>query len=174
MSIRMRVQVFSLAVATLLGAAFAADAATLTGGFTATPGCSNFSSTVGTFTSTRDNTGTAQEAYYYEVVDGAGTVVARYPAAGTYTNPFPYTGTYGGATLGYTSQPAFNPLTVRWVSPAGNGQPEQVFYENVAFCASLPNAAATVPTLGGWGVALLSGLLAAAGVLALARGRGLA
>jgi len=154
----------------VLGLPAPSGAATLTGGFTATPGCTDFTMTEGTFTTTRDNTGAAEEAYYYEVRDGVGTLLARYPLSGTYSWAYPSSNVYGGVTLPYNiTTPSYNPLTVRWISPAGNGQLEQVFYENTGTCQGLQEAVDPVPTLQGWGVLLLASLVLAAGVIVLLR-----
>jgi hypothetical protein len=113
------------------------QAATLSG-FSVTLSCSGFSTTTGTLTYDRDNTGTYDEAYYYRVTDGAGTMIARYPSDGTWDATLGETEEYGGTDLTYNlGAPTANPITFEWISAAGNGLDEQVAYSASGTCDTM-------------------------------------
>ncbi len=117
-----------------------AKAMTVGGGFSTTPNCTAFVETSGTATWDRNNSGSGLELYYYQAVDGAGTVLVRYPSSGTYSAPLGTT-SYGNPsfTFAYTTLPAYNPITVQWISVAGNGFAQQTVYSNTGTCPGLPN-----------------------------------
>ncbi len=98
-------------------------------GLTVEFGCTSWSYYSYTFTLDRDNTGSGQEAFYIEIVDGNGVLLHRYPSSGTAAFSL---GTYwegDNIGVGYNvTNPTADPITLRWVSVAGNGFDEQVPY----------------------------------------------
>jgi hypothetical protein len=84
------------------------------------------------FTADRDNTGAGSEAYAITGTDGYGNVIVLY------SNQFPVgdTGPFGSGP--WTTAPLANPLTLRFVSLAGNGFSEQLVMEVTGECEGLP------------------------------------
>ena len=81
----------------------------------------------------RDNTGAGREYAYLRGYDGAGTQILFVED----TRPV-------GSDIGFAPvypwdvAPAYNPLTVRLVSPAYEGLPEQILFNVVGECEGLP------------------------------------
>lgn len=86
----------------------------------------------------RDNTGAGAEHYAQMVTDGYGTVLAIIQ----YTDNFSGTDTY---TVPYVTAPAGNPITAKFVSLAGNGLAEEVYYRNTFYCPGLPDVGFSGP-----------------------------
>jgi hypothetical protein len=91
----------------------------------------------GSFTSDRDNTGLGAELFSLNVTDGAGTVLwsqsfGALPVGVTVTLAGP------GTTFGYTATPKYNPITLSYNSPAGNGYESQHFAFDTGICDDLP------------------------------------
>ncbi len=82
----------------------------------------------------RDNTGIGEESARIEVHDGAGTLLLLF------VNQLPL-GTYTLGSSLYATAPAFNPITFRFYSEAGNGLSEVLAYEQSGACPGLPTAA---------------------------------
>jgi len=125
---------FALALG-LFGLAAAADGA----GVAFNLDCGGFSST-GHMLLTRDNTGTGRESFTVSAIDGLGNVIY----AGT-PDSFFVGGTVSwqdGGTYAWTRAPQYNPITLRVVSLAGNGQPAEVAAVAVGACAGLPTVTA--------------------------------
>ena len=85
------------------------------------------------FQSDRDNTGSSLEAYTFYGYDGSGSLIHVFSSSVSvgFTGPvgsFPWNG----------APPQYNPLTLRFVSHAGNSLPEQVVFEITGNCAGLP------------------------------------
>jgi hypothetical protein len=94
--------------------------------------CSGFSDLApNTVTFDRDNTGTGNEAYQYVATDGAGTSIY------TLSNQLPL-GSYTLGSASFTQAPAYNPITVKLISPAGNGYSAQTIFSIQGTCAGLP------------------------------------
>lgn len=81
----------------------------------------------------RDNTGTGEEAIRLEITDGYGAVIFSYSYSNTLQS---FSGGIGD--LSYNTAPAANPITVRVISLAGNGLPEQVDFVAHGECVGLP------------------------------------
>ncbi|MCZ7540415.1 MAG: hypothetical protein M5U29_10980 [Anaerolineae bacterium] len=84
------------------------------------------------FTTDRDNTGTGDEAYTVTGTDGYGNVLFFYSSQ----RPVGITSVFGSAL--WTTAPLANPLTLRFVSLAGNGFSEQLVMELTGECDGLP------------------------------------
>jgi hypothetical protein len=112
--------------------------------------CTNFTAAgTGAHILDRDTTGTGQEQIRIDVTDGAGTLIYTF----SYSN---FLGNYAGGMIGttpYNTAPQYNPITVKVISLAGNGFPEQV-QTFQGSCAGLPTFVAPqepgliVPNLG--------------------------
>lgn len=94
----------------------------------------------GSFTTDRDNTGYGYERYSISVVDGAGTVLWT---TGSQIRPIGFTSVLSspGTTTPYTTLPAYNPLTLVYDSPAGNGLESQHLVFDSGYCEGLLNYA---------------------------------
>lgn len=166
------------------------DGATLSGGtapgaiesrkFTINPpglggisvGCVGVTDAGSSFTSDRDNTGSGQEAYVITATDGVGTLIHSFSNAVNVGVTAPL-----GSFSWNLAAPLANPITVRFVSNAGNGLPSQLVFQITGTCSTLPSpvsAAAPVPVMSPWGLAGLTLAFAglAAGWLRTRRGRG--
>ncbi len=102
-----------------------------------TLGCTSFTVLVGgSYTLDRNNTGSGTEQYTIRVVDGAGTVVWSESGLGLvgFTAPL----AFAGFTAPYTSTPSYNPITLVYDSPAGNGYESQQLVFGSGTCAGLP------------------------------------
>lgn len=105
-------------------------------------GCEGFTSNGGGFNMTRDNTGAGREEFVISAVDGAGNTIFApvtedfFVGGSVFIDP--------GVTFNWTRSPQANPLTVSVVSPAGNGQPEQVVYTVSGTCSGLEQGSAPV------------------------------
>ncbi len=116
-------------------------------GLSATLDCDSFDFSAHTITTDRDNTGANAEGYIIRVADGNGANLYNFDASagvilGTIEN-------IPAGTEAYTSTPNSNPLTVEYISIAGNGLPEQVAFSATGACSLLDagSAAKSVPTL---------------------------
>ncbi len=91
---------------------------------------------------TRDNTGIGVENLYYLALDGAGTPILNVSdnrsvgSSSILTLSFPW-----------DSSPAYNPITLYLISPAGNGFEEQVHLVGTGDCDGLPDYMAS-PAIG--------------------------
>ncbi|MCL4238290.1 MAG: hypothetical protein KJ047_08585 [Anaerolineae bacterium] len=94
--------------------------------------CAGFTDLGSDFTADRDNTGTGYEAYTITGTDGYGNVIF------SFSNQFSvgFTAPFGFAL--WTTAPLANPLTLRFVSLAGNGFSEQLVMEVTGECEGLP------------------------------------
>ena len=109
----------------------------------------------GIITLDRDNTGTGDENFEIKAVDFSGTVL------NDFFNSLPLGG-YVFGDLVFTTAPTANPITVSFISLAGNGLPEQLVFSQQGTCGS-------IPVLSHWGLILLAGLLGAAALMLLLR-----
>lgn len=73
-----------------------------------------------TYHVSRDNTGTGDEHYAYLVTDGAGNVLLDFDSQDKFNGTDNFTDPFDRA-------PSANPVTVQWVSFAGNGLPQEVY-----------------------------------------------
>ncbi len=85
----------------------------------------------------RDNTGALAEAFIISAIDGAGNTILEpvsdvFFVGGTVSWP-------EGDSYDWTTAPRYNPIRLQIVSVAGNGQAEELVYENISNCAGLPN-----------------------------------
>jgi hypothetical protein len=129
-------------IITLLALTFAAlpASAANNGDATFSLGCDGFQGTGGSVTLDRNNTGTSREAFVVSATDGFGNVIYA-----PVQDSFFVGGTVswaGGDIVPWTSAPQANPLTLRVVSPAGNGFAEQLVTLATGSCASLPTFSA--------------------------------
>jgi len=151
---------FSLLVLAVLVAASSSQALTYEGTVVLT--CTDVTAAgTGAAILDRDNTGAGREGVRLDVTDGAGTLLFTL----TFQNIL---GTYSGGlipTEAYTTPPAFNPLTFRATSLAGNGLPAVESVTAQGTCAGLPRALVKAPTLSPLALASLATLLAATGFL---------
>lgn len=100
-------------------------------------GCAGFVSRGSQLALNRDNTGALAEAFIISAIDGAGNTIFEpvsdvFFVGGTINWP-------AGDSYSWTAVPRYNPIRLQIVSVAGNGQAEQVVYENVSNCPGLPN-----------------------------------
>jgi hypothetical protein len=112
-----------------------AQAATMQSALTITLGCTSFTSSGSAFLADRDNTGSNVESVRAVVVDGKGTQVFL----NAITVPVGNSNSVGFGTFGYSAAPAYNPITFKLISNAGNSLPEQVFYTATGNCPGLPD-----------------------------------
>lgn len=98
--------------------------------------CEGFTSSSGSILLDRDNTGQSSEAFIVSATDGAGNIIYE-PKQDSFFVGGSVAWT-GNTIYLWTAQPAFNPITLRIVSPAGNGQPEQLIALATGSCAELP------------------------------------
>ncbi|MAS37508.1 MAG: hypothetical protein CL610_26160 [Anaerolineaceae bacterium] len=100
-----------------------------------TVGCEGFRSDGGQLVLNRDNTGAQSEAFVVSAIDGAGNIIyePEYDVffVGTTVTIEP------GTEASWTSSPIYNPLTLRVVSPAGNGLDAQVIASAIGTCEGL-------------------------------------
>lgn len=99
--------------------------------------CAGFVSQGSELDLNRDNTGALAEAYIISAIDGAGNTIFEpisdvFYVGGKVNWP-------AGDSYDWTTAPRYNPIRLQIVSVAGNGQPEQVVYQNVSNCEGLPN-----------------------------------
>jgi Bacterial SH3 domain len=85
----------------------------------------------------RDNTGALAEAFIISAIDGAGNTIFEpvsdvFFVGGAINWP-------AGDSYDWTTAPRYNPIRLQIVSVAGNGQAEQLVYENISNCPGLPN-----------------------------------
>lgn len=102
---------------------------------TLTPNCSGFASRGGYIITDRDNTGRSREAIVITAVDGSGRTLYEN------TSIYPLNQRIAfdeGAHIRWSAAPRYNPITLRIVSVAGNGQQEQLIYLVRGTCAGLP------------------------------------
>ncbi len=91
-----------------------------------------------TYSTNRDNTGTGAEHYGYIVTDGGGTTI--------YSELFTDIGFWPDSwTEPYSPAPASNPITARFLSFAGNGLPEVVYYTTSYNCPGLTQGSFSGP-----------------------------
>ena len=102
--------------------------------------CQGFESVGGSLALNRDNTGAFSEAFVVSAIDGAGNTIyeADYDVFFVGTSVT----VEAGAGDSWTQSPRYNPLILQVVSPAGNGQEEQVIAEVIGSCSQLPRFAA--------------------------------
>lgn len=154
-----RTFVACVALTMLLGAATAARADSYTGSLTIT--CTDaFDFGPGIITLSTDNTGTGVENFEIKAVDGNGTVLQDFFNSLTL-------GDYVFGDLAFTTPPQVNPITVSFISLAGNGFPETVVFAQTGLC----QGAAAIPTLSHWGLIALTSLLAMAALFMMIRRR---
>ncbi len=102
----------------------------------------------------RDNTGTGQEAYQVVGTDGAGNVIYQFSNSVTVGSTL----SQPPATVPWMAAPQYNPLTLRIISLAGNGLPEQVPVNISGTCQGLPTFSTAVPTMNEWGMIIFSSI----------------
>ncbi len=115
----------------------------------------------------RDNTGTGEEAYQVLGTDGAGNVIYGVSFSlpvGTVTPQPP-------VLVPWITAPQHNPLTLRIVSVAGNGFPEQVLVNISGACQGLPTFSKAVPTMNEWGMIVFSAIAGLGSVYFIRRRR---
>jgi hypothetical protein len=91
----------------------------------------------GSLTFNRDNTGNRSESWTVEIIDGAGTIL--YTASGI--SPVGSIASFGfpGAVYPYTATPQYNPISLIYESPAGNGLNPQSLVLDSGSCEGLPS-----------------------------------
>jgi hypothetical protein len=91
----------------------------------------------GSLTFNRNNTGVGSESWTVEIIDGAGTVL--YAASGA--SPVGSIASFGfpGAVYPYTATPQYNPISLVYDSPAGNGLGGQSLVLDSGTCQGLPS-----------------------------------
>ncbi len=108
--------------------------------------CAGFTGGGGSILLNRDNTGADRESFIVSATDGVGKIIYD-PAVDQF---------FVGATISWsdaskvawTSSPTYNPLTIRVVSRAGNGFPEQLVTLASGSCEGLPTYGALPQGLG--------------------------
>jgi hypothetical protein len=125
-----RFALFALAIVGLAVPAVATQA--FSGSGNGIVGCTGFTDLGSSFTADRDNTGTAQEAYQFIGTDGAGNVFHFFASSVNVG----FTGPVGN--FSWSGTPQYNPLTVRFISLAGNGFQEQLVAQWTGECPGLP------------------------------------
>jgi hypothetical protein len=103
-----------------------------------------------TFKTDRDNTGTGYEMVTITVTDGAGNNLISTGGGSVPLGTLITIHSSGGPSP-FDTPPQCNPLTLRIISDAGNGLPEQLFFEATGACSTLPSCGIAVPTLNEWG-----------------------
>lgn len=104
-----------------------------------TTDCAGFASQGGGFVADRDNTGQGRERFTITATDGVGNVIFGPVSESIFVGSrltFPE-----GMRFNWAQRPIANPLTVRVVSPAGNGVPEQAVYTVRGICPGITTAA---------------------------------
>ncbi len=111
--------------------------------------CTQFCLNAGTtLTFNRDNTGHSEEIIGVVITDGLGNII--YSEGGSAA--IPSSVILGSSSCNaYQFSPKANPITLQFISNAGNGLPEQIAYQTIGTCQGLPIAAA-IPTLNEWGM----------------------
>ncbi|MBP8974695.1 MAG: hypothetical protein KBH93_12545 [Anaerolineae bacterium] len=94
--------------------------------------CAGITDLGSSFTADRDNTGTGNEAYTITGTDGYGNVIFSLSAQ----RPLGWSGSFGSGP--WATAPLANPLTLRFISLAGNGFSEQLVMEVTGECDGLP------------------------------------
>jgi hypothetical protein len=125
-----RFALFALAIVGLAVPAVATQA--FSGSGNGIVGCTGFTDLGSSFTADRDNTGTAQEAYQFIGTDGAGNVFHFF------ANAVPVGSVGSVGDFPWSGTPQFNPLTLRFISLAGNGFQEQLVAQWTGECPGLP------------------------------------
>lgn len=105
----------------------------LTGSGSGTVSCTGFTDLGSSYTADRNNTGVGNEAYYFAATDGAGNTIHYFASA----VPVGFVAPIGNF-LWNAGVPQYNPITLRFVSIAGNGFQEQLVGEWSGNCAGLP------------------------------------
>jgi len=99
-------------------------------------GCEGFQSRGGDIILNRDNTGQNRERFIIYATDGNGNMIygphEEWSYIGSFINLPP------GLFFSWSSAPTANPLTVRVISPEGNGEREQWLYTATGSCGNLP------------------------------------
>ncbi len=126
---------FMLVASLMLAVIFPVSAAT-NDTATFTIGCDGFSGTGGTITLNRDNTGQSREAFVVSATDGIGNIIYT-PVVDSFFVGGTVSWT-GGQTYDWTSEPQYNPISLRVVSLAGNNFSEQTVILATGSCAGLP------------------------------------
>jgi hypothetical protein len=90
----------------------------------------------GSLSFNRDNTGSGYESWTVEIIDGAGTVL--YTASGVSPVGGIASFCFPGAVYPYTATPQYNPISLVYDSPAGNGLNAQSLVLNSGTCQGLP------------------------------------
>jgi hypothetical protein len=108
----------------------------LSGFGSVTVGCTGVVDDGSFYTADRDNTGMNQEAYLFYVTDGYGNIIHNFSNMA----PIGFSGPIGSFSYN-NGAPAANPITMYFVSLAGNGFVEQEILKVEGSCAGLP----TVP-----------------------------
>jgi hypothetical protein len=108
--------------------------------------CGGFTSNGGSISLDRNNTGLNREVIVISATDGAGNFIFA-PAEDSFligsTLTIP-----SGTVYSWIRQPEANPITLRIVSPEGNGFEEQVLFSTTGDCTNLGEATPTGPTDG--------------------------
>lgn len=99
-----------------------------------TVGCDGFTSRGGGIILNRDNTGQGRETFTITATDGNGNVIFS-------ASESSWVGTeifiLAGVSFNWTTAPVANPIRLEAVSPAGNGQLDQVIYATIGSCTGL-------------------------------------
>lgn len=99
-------------------------------------GCEGFQSRGGDIILNQDNTGTNRERFIIHATDGNGNTIYGPHEEWSYIGSF--INIPAGLFFPWTSAPTANPLTVRVISPEGNGYREQWVYTATGSCGNLP------------------------------------
>lgn len=97
-----------------------------------TVGCTGVVDNGSLATADRDNTGIGDEAYYFKVYDGYGNVLFYFSNQVNVG----FSGSIG--SFSYATLPLANPITLYFVSLAGNGYQEQIILQLEGSCPGLP------------------------------------
>lgn len=123
-----------------------------------------------TFKADRNNTGTGNEVITITLTDGAGNNLVSL-GGGSVPLGTSITITPTGGPVPFDTPPQCNPLTLRIISNAGNGFPEQIFFEATGSCSRLPSCGTPIPTLNEWGMIIFTILAGIGSVYMIMRKR---
>ncbi|PJF31905.1 MAG: hypothetical protein CUN51_02890 [Candidatus Thermofonsia Clade 1 bacterium] len=126
----LRLIVFFVSAAALIAPVMALQAVSGSGNLQV--GCTGFIDLGSTFTADRDNTGMGTEAYRFVATDGAGNQIHFFANA----VPVGFSGSVGSSS--WSGAPQYNPITLRFISDAGNGFQEQLVAQWTGECPGLP------------------------------------
>lgn len=122
----------------------AASAGAISGGAlsSVTFSCTSVTITYGETTVDRDNTGMGNESITFTVTDGNGVILADLSGDYPVGNALPAQ----TETLDYDVPVTANPIRLLLVSDAGNGLPEQAFYDVSGTCGQFPTTTTSTST----------------------------